>query len=66
MAGSGDAKATEKTPLITPPAKVVLDDETSATLRDRVTVRRTGTHLGSSAREEETARVSAAQLVQAD
>jgi hypothetical protein len=37
MAAPSDAKATEKTPLITPPARVVLDDETSSTLRDRVT-----------------------------
>ena len=36
--GGGDVKpATEATPLLTQPAKVALDDETSAVLRDRVT-----------------------------
>ena len=42
MAAASPSKATEKTPLITPPARVVLDDETSSVLRDRVTVRRAG------------------------
>ena len=37
MASPSKTGATEQTPLITPPAKVMLDDETSSTLRDRVT-----------------------------